>query len=956
MIVGQGRHGKSSLVRALLGEKFVPELDSTIGADLKKTDTSGWKPQDPQSANFNEAAARVFYNAQQERAKDYEEKAQTFNIAEDTVVETEKPEIGDREVAPRRNEPVVEANAGNGNQNGANQGQENRVQENGVAQREEVDVVTSIDNDQGNKYLLEEEDIARRFGNKLLGAAMASEGKEDPNKVTFSIWDMGGQQVFYTLHHLFLTKFGVYLLVFDLSEMINIEGEELKPNPEAIEYLLFWINSIMLHAADAPVFIVGTKLDKISYPNLDAYLKKCDDILLKSVQVERHAYLVKNQTIDSKLTFYPVSNLSGEGVESLRKEIEKVAIKEPYVEQEIPLRWVLLCDFLIEDELIKASWQDTDDVISWAKDFSCGEEEVIQVLKRFNELGVLIYLNQTAELKKRVITEPQWVIDKLGMLIRDDRHPIPDTIRPQDKKAWMKMRETGIISRALLEVIWGKDPSLDKFSRNKHFQHNVKAFMKLFKKKQAPKEQVKNKSARVDEEIDFLVDLMKDSLLISEWSYASNNKKSKDKYYLIPSLLRDSYIENPILEEKVKAAEESATNGKFTKMFLDFSGFFLPTGLFQRVICIVANLMAASGFDSSLQEPMLGKDFAFLEFIYSDCTSQVFFSAQSDKITIELQEEKIAPRVLKMVISLINKLKTEAMGDQLKLNYVLTGTSGKTKDLREVKRLETEKSPEFTEYAIWLEDEISEKISFPEEKSPKLKLYKYGVCPFCNKVKTFLKYNQIEIKEEVEVNPFTKKELKFSQYKKVPILMLDSEQLINSDDIIQYFLDSKDFNTRTKTTDESPKWRKFVDEELAPFLTINLYRSLPDAFKSFEYISSNSNFNLFERVLVKYGTPFFMTFLAKKGMMRKRGLKSDEEAFDSMLVSLNKWSQYIIDRKLDDDFEVLIEDLVVFGIFNVLDGNYKLWDELKELPNDKLLHKDEFWRWYDHMKKEVESA
>jgi microsomal prostaglandin-E synthase 2 len=32
----------------------------------------------------------------------------------------------------------------------------------------------------------------------------------------------------------------------------------------------------------------------------------------------------------------------------------------------------------------------------------------------------------------------------------------------------------------------------------------------------------------------------------------------------------------------------------------------------------------------------------------------------------------------------------------------------------------------------------------------------------------------------VEVNPLSKKEIKFSEYKKVPILMVDGEQLVDS--------------------------------------------------------------------------------------------------------------------------------------------------------------------------------
>lgn len=43
----------------------------------------------------------------------------------------------------------------------------------------------------------------------------------------------------------------------------------------------------------------------------------------------------------------------------------------------------------------------------------------------------------------------------------------------------------------------------------------------------------------------------------------------------------------------------------------------------------------------------------------------------------------------------------------------------------------------------------------------------------------FLDYYEIPYKV-VEVNPISKKEIKWSEYKKVPILMVDGEQLVDS--------------------------------------------------------------------------------------------------------------------------------------------------------------------------------
>ncbi len=69
-------------------------------------------------------------------------------------------------------------------------------------------------------------------------------------------------------------------------------------------------------------------------------------------------------------------------------------------------------------------------------------------------------------------------------------------------------------------------------------------------------------------------------------------------------------------------------------------------------------------------------------------------------------------------------------------------------------------------------------------KALDIKLYGYHTCPFCNKVGSFLDFFQVPY-TLVQVNPIFKDELAFSpDYKKVPIVVLNGERLIDSDSII----------------------------------------------------------------------------------------------------------------------------------------------------------------------------
>ncbi|KAJ6773515.1 MICROSOMAL PROSTAGLANDIN E SYNTHASE-2 [Salix purpurea] len=83
-------------------------------------------------------------------------------------------------------------------------------------------------------------------------------------------------------------------------------------------------------------------------------------------------------------------------------------------------------------------------------------------------------------------------------------------------------------------------------------------------------------------------------------------------------------------------------------------------------------------------------------------------------------------------------------------------------------------------------------------------LYQYEACPFCNKVKAFLDYYNIPYKV-VEVNPISKKEIKWSDYKKVPILKVDGEQMVDSSDIVDKLFQRMHPDNSVPDSDEETK-------------------------------------------------------------------------------------------------------------------------------------------------------
>jgi hypothetical protein len=96
-----------------------------------------------------------------------------------------------------------------------------------------------------------------------------SEGIQTDSKLMISLFDYGGQSVFDVIHHLFLTRYGVYVLVFSMEWLVNSDAITSR---RCLSYLKFWLNSVVVHTLNreletAPIVFVGTRKDSIGKPS-----------------------------------------------------------------------------------------------------------------------------------------------------------------------------------------------------------------------------------------------------------------------------------------------------------------------------------------------------------------------------------------------------------------------------------------------------------------------------------------------------------------------------------------------------------------------------------------------------------------------------------------------------------------------------------------------------------------
>ncbi|KAK9113269.1 hypothetical protein Scep_020788 [Stephania cephalantha] len=189
-------------------------------------------------------------------------------------------------------------------------------------------------------------------------------------------------------------------------------------------------------------------------------------------------------------------------------------------------------------------------------------------------------------------------------------------------------------------------------------------------------------------------------------------------------------------------------------------------------------------------------------------------------------------------------------------------------------------------------------------------LYQYEACPFCNKVKAVLDYYDIPYKV-VEVNPISKKEIKWSDYKKVPILTVDGEHLVDSSAIIDNLTHRIHPPSHPyQQDDEETKWRSWVDTHLVHVLSPNIYRSPSEALQSFDYITSHGNFSFTERITAKYAGAVAMYFVSKN--LKKKYNITDERA--ALYEAAETWVHALDGREFLGGSKPNLADLAVFGV------------------------------------------
>eukprot|EP01113_Clastostelium_recurvatum_P008933 TRINITY_DN1425_c0_g1_i2.p1 TRINITY_DN1425_c0_g1~~TRINITY_DN1425_c0_g1_i2.p1 ORF type:complete len:3048 (-),score=746.58 TRINITY_DN1425_c0_g1_i2:25-9168(-) len=269
------------------------------------------------------------------------------------------------------------------------------------------------------------------LGTWMLPIVEEKSGKKQT--VAVSVWDCAGQEVYYTTHQFFLSDQTIYILVWNMADtssssssytanqsgMASMDNEDTK-----IEY---WLRTLRARIGNSPshpvVFIVGTHLDD------PACARECGVVL----QHQRAKYTAMFPRF--QMFFRAVSCTSGEGINSLRKELQQVIAKGKFIGRTVPMSWTLL-----ERYLMREAKKRMPPVLSYPEveriGLICGlggltTSHLFQALTFLHNVGALVHFQRhvspygaatSASLQGNGVVEglvcldPQWLVTTMATL------------------------------------------------------------------------------------------------------------------------------------------------------------------------------------------------------------------------------------------------------------------------------------------------------------------------------------------------------------------------------------------------------------------------------------------------------------------------------------------------------------------------------------------------------------
>jgi microsomal prostaglandin-E synthase 2 len=232
-----------------------------------------------------------------------------------------------------------------------------------------------------------------------------------------------------------------------------------------------------------------------------------------------------------------------------------------------------------------------------------------------------------------------------------------------------------------------------------------------------------------------------------------------------------------------------------------------------------------------------------------------------------------------------------------------------------------------------------DKIARKDRDMPEILFYRYTTCPFCGKVGAFMDYYGIP-HTSIEVEPMFKKEIKYSDYKKVPQLRFNvmghhGPYLVDSDIIVNQLAMLVGESAQLKDP-RINEWRGWARDSLVRHLVLNINTSLVEAWKGYDYIDNFDTIPYGNKVFLKVMGAPVMWLVAKyktrPALVKSGELSEGDDVRDVLLRQVQRFSdEALVDATPEKPFhggaKPDLADLDVYGVFQSVRG-HRVYDDV----------------------------
>ena len=229
--------------------------------------------------------------------------------------------------------------------------------------------------------------------------------------LVFNTLDFAGQKGYRPMHHCFISRGAIYIVVYNLTSLVQNHCVEKQ---KAIEELEYWLNSIHAHTKmhidsvkqkasmnlQKYVFLVGTHKAEVTADQMDEINKKLQDqFSTKRFFDDIHMYEEKDNIFAAvENSFDKLSQRVDSGINGLKSELLKATKVLPFLEELRPISWLRFENALLQrrKQMDDASppvmkLQDVTDIAKQCGMYVDQPNDVHIALQFFHDTGTIIY-------------------------------------------------------------------------------------------------------------------------------------------------------------------------------------------------------------------------------------------------------------------------------------------------------------------------------------------------------------------------------------------------------------------------------------------------------------------------------------------------------------------------------------------------------------------------------------